>query len=486
MASYRGIWRTCLWRCVCVCLLLSAVTSEAATRKIVAPGKISSKAVITGGSASGTADSIAVTGAALEGEYIAADTKNVPVRGIHGGVTSGYRTVATGLKNGLKANLGSLLLQATVGAAVAGVGWVMTDGVLTKKTFAAPSNPPSSNYYWVVGTSDNPTHFNSAELACLSTFKNTSYWAFDHVQFQYDSSALCFAKGIAPNTIGTVYAQNNLTRFGSGCAAPAVWDSVSRSCQVYSSSPVADGDWDALDPWLAKQSAAWLTTMMREICGGSYGTLSPDQCFDSMKTASQNLTGPASVDGGTKTTNSTYTKPDGTTGTRSETQQTTYNITYGPNYWDYSTTTKTVNYEDGVKTGESTETDSSSPTEEQPSEEDEQTTASPCSSNCDGPKYEDLYKPTQDTKEKAIDSYASRVKNIPIINAAAGFFNVSVSASCPVWQTSVDMDVYGRQFHSDLKFDQHCQPWFTDYRPFAVAVVLIIAALGAFWVATLD
>ena len=192
------------------------------------------------------------------------------------------------------------------------------------------------------------------------------------------------------------------------------------------------------------------------------------------------------MDGGTQTTTSMYTKPDGTTGSRQQTQQVTYNIKYGDTYYDYSKEIKTVNYEDGVKTGESTEFEDPNVTDEQPAEEDDQPSASPCAANCDGPAYADLYTPTTDTKESALDSYAARVRNIPIINAASNFFTVSVSASCPIWQANGSVDLLGKSFDYDLKFDYHCQPWFTNYRSFAMAVVLIIAALGAFWVATLD
>ena len=53
------------------------------------------------------------------------------------------KNIATIAKNGLKANLPSLALQGTIAALVAGVGWVMTDGVLTKKKTAVDTSNSS-------------------------------------------------------------------------------------------------------------------------------------------------------------------------------------------------------------------------------------------------------------------------------------------------------------------------------------------------------
>lgn len=277
------------------------------------------------------------------------------------------------LKAGLKTNAAQLALGAAVSGAVAAVGWVMEDGVVVKKTSTAPSNPPSTNYYWIVGTSEPAPHFNSAELACLSTFKNTTYWAFDHVQFQSDSSALCFAKGIAPNTVGTVYAQNNLARFGSGCAAPAMWDSVSRSCQVYGTVPLTDSDYAALDPWVASQSATWLKGLLMEVCGGTYGGVNPQACYDGLqKQSAAIITGPATVQGPKTTSTGTYTRADGTTGTTSSTTNTTYNITYGDQFFDYTTNTTTTNMKDGQVTDTNTTTDAGTPQEKPPEDKPEE------------------------------------------------------------------------------------------------------------------
>ena len=115
-----------------------------------------------------------------------------------------------------------------------------------------------------------------------------------------------------------------------------------------------------------QQSAAWLSDLLRDMCVGS---LKPATCFTELEVAAKQLEGPATVDGGTKTKTSTYTRPDGAMGTRTEAEQTTFDLAYGPDYFDYTTKQTTTTTEDGVKTGESTETDGDEVTQEEPKED---------------------------------------------------------------------------------------------------------------------
>ncbi|WP_324709574.1 hypothetical protein [Pseudomonas citronellolis] len=475
MARYCGVWRLRLWWCLCVCLLCAPVASEAATRKYVT--RPSAQTEFTKAtSVSGTAESFTASGAAIEGEYIPAATKNVPVRGILGGVESGATTISSGLKKGLKSNPGQLALMATVSAALAGVDWVMNEGVLSKKI---DQTAPTSQYCYLFDYSGYGSQCDSPNALAggLGAYFSATGRSCPTFSISLNSSK---SGGIIYFSCNTGSFSVNIHSNGACSGSVNSFGDCVVGTQFV---PLSSADYDSIDPWLNKQSASWLNDLLKDVCNASN---SPGACFDEMKTASKALTGPATVDAGTQTTTSTYTKPDGTTGSRQQTQQVTYNIKYGDTYYDYSKEIKTVNYEDGVKTGESTESEDPNVTDEQPAEEDDQPSASPCAANCDGPAYTDLYTPTTDTKESALDSYAARVRNIPIINAASNFFTVSVSASCPIWQANGSVDLLGKSFDYDLKFDYHCQPWFTDYRSFAMAVVLIIAALGAFWVATLD
>lgn len=253
------------------------------------------------------------------------------------------KNIATIAKNGLRANLPSLALQGTVAALVAGVGWVMTDGTLSKRIVAPPSNPSLSDYHWVLGTNDGSPYYNSATQACQANFAGSSYWALDHVSYENDSSALCWAKGIAPNTIGQVYVSANSRRFGSGCSAPAIWDSVSRSCQVYGNVPLSESDYDVLDGFIKGKDGVWQRGLASDICDS---LPNPEQCYKGL-VSDGTLTGPSTVTGSPTTTTSTSstTNPDGTVtspATSSSTKTPTITITYGDTYFDYSPTTTTI------------------------------------------------------------------------------------------------------------------------------------------------
>lgn len=474
MASYRGIWRACLWRCVCLCLLFSAVTTEAATR-VPVPVPSSSEVVNGSGAASVSGDRVRIPGEPGV-EYIPRTpngTPRVPVKvipTIDYSIPRTLKAVGTRMRGGAAALVGSVL----VGLALDQIGALIDEaGKPIRKHLDVPPGTIKGEYWKFSGSGKYPANTGfTPESVCPGKITGGS-----------DSSGVYFCLLPAPDSY-TVAVNKDI------CLGGIWYNPGTKVCDAAFTpngytSPFGESDFADFDAALSSKipgaNPDWIKDLLRRACEGSP---SPNACLDSLMDQSR-ITGPASVSGGTQTTTTTYTKPDGTTGTKTSEAKTTYNLTYGPNYFDYSKSVVTTNYQDGQKTDETTQTENPDATAEEPPEE-EKPTADPCTGTCDGPKYEDLYKPTDETKEDALDSYASRVSSIPIINAASGFFSVSVSASCPIWQTSVDFSVMGHQFNDDLRFDYHCQPWFTDYRPFAIAVVMIIAALGAFWVATLD
>lgn len=99
----------------------------------------------------------------------------------------------------------------------------------------------------------------------------------------------------------------------------------------------------------------WLKSLLEASCEGS---LSPGRCYDELTSLADQLKGPSSVKGPSSSTTSTYTRPDGTTGTTNTTTETNYTINYGPNYFDYSKTTTTTTSKDGEKPTTTTETES--------------------------------------------------------------------------------------------------------------------------------
>ncbi|WP_147262369.1 hypothetical protein [Pseudomonas aeruginosa] len=413
-----------------------------------------------------------VNGPVLEGEYIPNSGPNIPVRGIHGGVTAGARTIAGGAVSALRGGIVGVAATAAMSMALDSIGgFIDENGKPVKKVSDAPSGAVAGVYYVrppqnVGGVYLDLKHGLTRQQAC---------------EYEVTQSGNCVIRinGIVGSSV--IYANS---------CDPGVWFNVSTGkCDSLWKpdehiEPLTGPDYDGITDTLSGvTNPDWLKSLLEASCEGS---LSPGRCYDELTSLADQLKGPSSVKGPSSSTTSTYTRPDGTTGTTNTTTETNYTINCGPNYFDYSKTTTTTTSKDGEKPTTTTETESPEVTGEEPATEPESQTPSPCTTNCEGPAYEDQYKPTEETKESVIDNYLSRVEQAPIVNAATGFFDVSVSASCPTWQTPVDMSIMGASFHSELVFDHHCQPWFTGYRTAAMAVVMILCAFGAFYIAMLD
>lgn len=262
-----------------------------------------------------------------------------------------------------------------------------------------------------------------------------------------------------------------LYRHGT-CKSGYNYDSSLLQCVAPSGPvPLEAADFDALGVFANAQNADWLKGLLRDSCSGSP---SPNACFESLKDSSV-LSGPATVQGPVTTSTTTTVSPTGVASQLVTTSNTTYNIKYGPTYFDYS---KTITHEaerDGVKESETVEEETEEVTEEEPVEEPKEEESSPCEgSHCDGPAYEDLYSPTEETKEDHLDSYSDRISSIPIISAAGSLFDVSISAgSCPTWSYNGTLDLGMSTMPIDLVFDYLCLPWFVDFKPWIQAIVLL-------------
>ncbi|HHE7264828.1 hypothetical protein N0786_25860 [Pseudomonas aeruginosa] len=428
---------------------------------------------------------LTIVGPALEGEYIprgGTGGANIPVRGIHGGVTAGARTIAGGAVSALRGGIVGVAATAAMAMALDKIGGFIDENgkpVIKKPQGEVPIDVFGyrSSAWSFCNTSIYPSPM--GYMACAQPRIES-----------YVSSTISYSLQPAPNNNGyRVIWTNNKTGQESQFYVEAVGKCpgvlIDSTCyQEEVISPFTGPDYDNLTDTLSGvTNPDWLKSLLEASCEGS---LSPGRCYDELTSLADQLKGPSSVKGPSSSTTSTYTRPDGTTGTTNTTTETNYTINYGPNYFDYSKTTTTTTSKDGEKPTTTTETESPEVAGEEPATEPESQTPSPCTTNCEGPAYEDQYKPTEETKESVIDNYLSRVEQAPIVNAATGFFDVSVSASCPTWQAPVDMSIMGASFHSELVFDHHCQPWFTGYRTAAMAVVMILCAFGAFYIAMLD
>lgn len=475
MARNSCIRWFCYWWCLCICVLCSPV--NAATRQnvtipsntdITAPGR---------GVASRSGDALRI--GVQEGEYIEAArlNKKLPVKVLKTVDYSIPRTL-TQAKGILKTNLGQIVIGGVISGAVAAVGWVMSDENTKpklKKKVSEGTPVPDTSYRWegkmggfLLITGASP--FDVAH-------KSEGQWC---AQFQVYSDCVATPTRNTYDSGYTVlinyksFGKPDSTSFGvysvGACTPPAklVNDSCVVGEPVYEDVTPTEID-QKFDSYAATRDGEWLKSVLREACQGS-GSM--ESCMQSLR-VNTSTSGPASVTADKTVTTGTYTKPDGTIGTTKSETTTNYNIKYGPTYFDFSEHKTTITYKDDAKVGEETTAETDDVTEEKPAEEDKEDSA-PCATGCDGPAYADLYKPTEKTKEKELDSYSSRVQQIPLMKAVVGLFNVNApGGQCPIWQIHNQLDILGTSFPLDLVFDQHCLPWFQDKKYFIQAIVLI-------------
>lgn len=466
MDSFRSVLRVGLWWCFLLCVL--PVTANAATRQMV-PIPSDSKALNVG--AASKASGLLKVGV-LEGEFIAGQTLNrkTPIKVLKTIDYSIPRTI-TRLKSFLKVSPAQAIGSVFILGAVEAVGWVMSpDNTLAKKKIDY-QYPAAPNFYYTFSGYPN-NKFNSIRDAYDFGVSNFNPTGYKDIKLVYSPSGVFQGNPVAHlSAINSTYGNEfilPIISFGSCSSSPTV--NGCPSSQTETLIPVQSSDFSQLDPFVSSQTAPWLAGLIKDVCLGS---LAPSRCFDELKD-SRMVSGPSSVTGPSTTTNGTYTRPDGTTGTTSSTTNTNYDISYGPTYFDYTENKTVTNYKDGTKTDESTTSDTPEITDEKPEEEKDET--SPCTQNCDGPAYVDMYQPSTDTKEQELDSYSSRFKSVPIFAAASNMFTLNVSGgACPVWQYhgSLSLLSVSADMPIDLVFDYHCLPWFVDLGPFIKAIILI-------------
>ncbi|WP_143481114.1 hypothetical protein [Pseudomonas aeruginosa] len=92
-----------------------------------------------------------IVGPALEGEYIprgGTGGANIPVRGIHGGVTAGARTIAGGAVSALRGGIVGVAATAAMSMALDSIGgFIDENGKPVKKVSDVPSGAVAGVYY---------------------------------------------------------------------------------------------------------------------------------------------------------------------------------------------------------------------------------------------------------------------------------------------------------------------------------------------------
>jgi hypothetical protein len=302
----------------------------------------------TGSILSGSTSSIAengilkVSGAALVGEYIPG-VKNalavVPETKIASSAISGLA------KNLVKGGLAGVAIGVITNELIDGVGWIMTDGAVAKPSEAGPVTtvPSNGDYYWG-SFSAGGAQFSSANEVC--SYFGGSGWS-TRVTDLRETSATCVVTNLSSGGESTA----NLYRRGSQCPSGSTYNVSAGACtSAVTYAPISDSDLPVLDGFIKGKDGVWQRGLTTELCGSN------EDCFKSLQPQTS-LTGPSTVTGTPQTV--TTTAPNGTQSVSVKTPTST--ITYGPNYYDYTTSTTTTTNNGGDSTTVTDDTDTSFP-----------------------------------------------------------------------------------------------------------------------------
>ncbi|MBP1143234.1 hypothetical protein JOE33_000179 [Pseudomonas sp. PvP027] len=488
MARFGNVWRL-LSGWLLLCCVLPVV--EAGTKNVTLPSLAQQ---VAKGTPSITEGRLTLS-TAIEGEFIPAPTKNIPVRGILGGPSFGLNTIKGAAKGLVRGGVPALLAGVAMSGILSGLDWVMKDGAVVKTGSGVPgpvTNLPAQ-YGWRSSQAGGPDIRYGASSAldgCRAMASEMFPAGNVRVLGIYGFQAQCeWVNADNPMNIN----QWNTSRAGEGCPANSTYEGSTGACisAQPQAGPLTDTDFGLMDNFIDAQNSEFVKNLLKEACQGSNN---PNGCYQSLRDQSpknDNLVGPKTVDGGTVTKTTTTANPDGTTSQTVTNTTTTYNMSYSPSSYTFNQSSKSTTVKNGVPvettTQEEQPSDEATPEETPEDEPEEDIAASPCvGEKCDGPAYKKLYEKSKDTKEQKLDSYASRVAAIPLFAAVTGYFTVTASSGCPVWETPVSFAVFQSSFSTDLVFDFHCQSWFTSIASSASVVMLIVCSFLAFRQAFLD
>lgn len=317
-----------------------------AARKVV---DIPSTGSILKGSTSSIAENgvLKVSGSALVGEYIPG-VKNalaiIPETKIASSSISGLA------KNVLKGGVAGIVVGAALDGLIDGVGWIQGEGGQIQKPGSAggPVATGPGEYSWT----DGSTLYPSADAFCAFAARRVAPLTVDDVTTTVSGTSVSCRIAYSDSNGGHGVSTYDGFRTGNGCPANTTYSDTKGACLASGSlpAPITDADLTVLDGFVKGKDGVWQRDLATDLCGDNdscYKALSPDTA----------LTGPSSVSGVPQTV--TTTSPNGTVSTSVKTPTST--ITYGPNYYDYSTTTTTTNNNGGDTTTVTDDTDTSMP-----------------------------------------------------------------------------------------------------------------------------
>lgn len=297
----------------------------------------------TGATVSGS--TLNIFGPVITGEYLPAPTSKALALASELSVSTA--SIGSLAKNAVKGGLAGVAITGATAALLAGLDWVMGDGAVVKKTDGAlaPVDTSGNSVYW----HDYWRGVNGATPrdACQAAITDSGYEATIYsVTMTSDTSYTC---DLYLN--GSEWREITGTKVGATCPSGTTYSGALYGCASASgTAPLTDADFTSLDGFLQTQDGTFQQDLTNQLCNGQ------ESCYQALNPTTQ-LSGPTTVTG-TPTTVTT-TSSSGSVSTSTKTPTTT--ITYGSNYYDYSTTTTTTISNGGDTTTTTDDTDTSLP-----------------------------------------------------------------------------------------------------------------------------
>lgn len=417
---------------VITAILYGSDADAATTRKTVSMPSNSS--VLSGGTATLTGAVLDITMPSVE--YIPnASIESRALANMSKGVSLAESGIINGVKSGLKNNAASLAITATMTALLAGVDWIMTDGVLRKKTTGSlvPYNHTGDQYYWTNGTG---YEFSDGQSACDGygqyIVNGTTLTPIITMTSTRTNQYNCVVKTSDWHGGQTTVALN-----GSSCPSGSTFDQQKMGCVGSGSTqPLVESDYDVIDGFVKGQDGVWQQGLVNDLCSGS----DADKCIANLG-ATPIIKGPSAVNLPDVVTTTSTSNSDGTVTTTTDTTKTGYSLAYGPSYVDMTpttTTTTTSSTKDGTgtttSTSTSTSTTTSTTTTDTPAEEPSYDFQDP-----DFPKVDPFYTQKYPDGMKGVwEARKSELLGSSFMTFLNGFIP-TFSGSCPTFGLSFDI-----------------------------------------------
>lgn len=274
------------------------------------------------------------------------------------------KKAAKSMIGGLRGGVPGVVASAAASAIIAAVDGVIDDSVIKVPSLEeVPTDPGSGHYYWLSPVTGGyyGTRHSSAAAACVASVDTSNITYVGMVEVSQSAFTCRYFYNHMPDNFSPSFI---VERRGNSC--PVGSNFVNGACSVTGFADPSPSDWDMMEQWAAARNSDFVRDMVRASCDGSNA---PARCYDEMSDWGH-LQGPASQTGTPQVTTTTTKNPDGTTSTTTTTVQNRYEYNFGPNYYNYTTTTKIIQNTDGEVT--ETETTDGVPTDT-PTQEEEST-----------------------------------------------------------------------------------------------------------------